>query len=629
MMFMPFTLRIGNRDDLSFEFGQAENLYICKEYNLTVHVDQVKYGDVTAQTITCTNNADEPLLITSLSSARMATEYGQIAECFNRWQAEGQWRFFDMNKVALAPSCAHDWDTCEYAIRSVGSWSTAARYPLSMVLTEKKAYFMEIEGANSWQMRHICTGGLDNPTYLLEASAADESLAWQFTLQPNQSYTTKRAVFGCVDGGFEEAVQALTAYKRTVSRANLETIPVVFNDYMNCLWGAPSDAKLMPLIDAAADVGAEIFCIDAGWYAEAGEWGSTQGDWIPANLRFGEKGLQGILDSIMAKGMKPGVWFELDKVVPTAKAHDIEDGLLTRRNEVIPYNFFDMRNENVRRHLKDRVAALYDMGVRYIKNDYNRSIGLGVDKYGDSLAEGLRKNSEAFLSLIDEIRAAHPDLIIENCASGGGRADNDTLRHFHLQSTSDQERYELYPSILIGSLAFLPPEKAGIWSYPYPVSFAENRLGSFPYNFINRFVDGRQTVFNMVSGMCGLMYLSGRIDLADEHNQALIKEGITFYKGMREHIKSAHPIFPNGTFSMYEKGFACVGLEAHDKESAYLAVWRIEGEESDAVINMSKYGYDTVVASYPTDARCHLIDGKLFVKLEDDLTACMMKLSRC
>lgn len=50
-----------------------------------------------------------------------------------------------------------------------------------------------------------------------------------------------------------------------------ELLRIIFNDYMNCLWGSPTTEKLLPLIDAAAEVGCEYFCIDAGWYAP-GEW---------------------------------------------------------------------------------------------------------------------------------------------------------------------------------------------------------------------------------------------------------------------------------------------------------------------------------------------------------------------
>jgi len=65
----------------------------------------------------------------------------------------------------------------------------------------------------------------------------------------------------------------LTKYRRTIRRSHEDNkkLPVIFNDYMNCLMGDPSAEKEIPLIDAAAKVGCEYYVIDAGWYAD-GEW---------------------------------------------------------------------------------------------------------------------------------------------------------------------------------------------------------------------------------------------------------------------------------------------------------------------------------------------------------------------
>ena len=57
---------------------------------------------------------------------------------------------------------------------------------------------------------------------------------------------------------------------------------MVFNDYMNTLMGDPTTAKLLPLIDAAAGAGAEVFCIDAGWYDNGTSWWDSVGEWQPS-----------------------------------------------------------------------------------------------------------------------------------------------------------------------------------------------------------------------------------------------------------------------------------------------------------------------------------------------------------
>ena len=71
---------------------------------------------------------------------------------------------------------------------------------------------------------------------------------------------------------------------------------------------ADTRKKLIPsFMDAAARVGPEYFVIDAGWFRTSGNWSADMGDWEPWDELFGEGGVQGILDEIVARGMKPGI----------------------------------------------------------------------------------------------------------------------------------------------------------------------------------------------------------------------------------------------------------------------------------------------------------------------------------
>ena len=58
------------------------------------------------------------------------------------------------------------------------------------------------------------------------------------------------------------------------------------------------------VIDAAAKIGAEIYCMDAGWYAD-GTWWETVGEWQVCESRF-PNGIKEVFDYIRKKGMKPG-----------------------------------------------------------------------------------------------------------------------------------------------------------------------------------------------------------------------------------------------------------------------------------------------------------------------------------
>lgn len=88
-----------------------------------------------------------------------------------------------------------------------------------------------------------------------------------------ETFLTVPVSVGTAAGGFDEAMGELTKYRRAIRRVNddNENLKVIFNDYMNCLFGDPTTEKEIPLIDKAAEAGCEYFCIDAGWYS-AGYW---------------------------------------------------------------------------------------------------------------------------------------------------------------------------------------------------------------------------------------------------------------------------------------------------------------------------------------------------------------------
>ena len=256
MKSVPFTVRAWTEEIPFHKTG--ENTYENDMYRLKVTVHTTAYPGTGAirQSNTIENCGTEPVVLSGFSSAFIRTCRGKIGVDRNRWQAEGQWNFFTPEQCGLVPATIHPWERETYTISSVGSWSTGVFYPLTIVLGEDGyAYYMEIEGAHNWQLTHMVTGSMTAPAFALEGTAAhEENGGWHYTLLPGESYTTEPAVFGRVQGGYEEVCAELVAYKRAVSLTHHknDTIPVVFNDYMNCLWGSPSDKKLLPLIDAAA-----------------------------------------------------------------------------------------------------------------------------------------------------------------------------------------------------------------------------------------------------------------------------------------------------------------------------------------------------------------------------------------
>ena len=255
----------------------------------------------------------------------------------------------------------------------------------------------------------------------------------------------------------------------------------------------------------------------------------------------------------------------------------------------------DFRNPAVRAHIRSVFDRLYRMGVRYVKNDYNQSVGVGIDTPGAPDRNGalaLGDHAAAVLSLVDEICTAYPDFIIESCCSGAMRSDFGAVRHFYLQSSSDQEDYLRTPSVITGLSACLPPERVGVWACPYPVAIDYRDSFRSSAEFTAGFADGRVTVHNMVSGLMGLMYLSGHIDCADEFNLSLMRQAADIYKRNRTITARAVPVFPAGTLRLSGRETFPYGLLDREGGKLLLAVWSTalpDGTPLQTQIDLSRY----------------------------------------
>ena len=346
------------------------------------------------------NVGDKDITLTQLSSLFIPTfgidgimnwdnkEKFKLHYCIQNWQGEGQWRSGSLEELGMYPTGFHN-ANLSIQFTSTGMFSTSRYLPLFIIedMETSQVWFVEIEHSSNW---HFALGYRGNAlegkgALFLYAGGADERrFDWSKTLKPGQSFESIPATVGCANGGFEEAVRELNK-KRRQYIPKFEKIPMVFNDYMNSISADPTIENLKPLIDKVSETGCEYFCIDAGWFGvrePAYQWGNELGDWEPSIDRFGEKGLQGILDHIKEKGMIPGLWLEMEVCGKDSKLTNKPDSwFLMRNGERIgkngPRQFLDFGNPEVRAYLHSKIDRLIDMGVGFFKNDYNNYPGLG------------------------------------------------------------------------------------------------------------------------------------------------------------------------------------------------------------------------------------------------------------
>lgn len=565
----------------------------------------------------------------------------RIHYCYNPWEAEGQWRTLSLAEAGVCQTSSHT-VPASFDLSSCGTWSTGRNLPMVLVedLETKEIWFAEMETSASWHLEIGVRKAGENwrGDLFMMAGAADERYTHFYkTLRPGESFASQPVVYGCAAGGFEQAVRKLTGYRRARKPKDpwsCQGTPLVYNDYMNTLWGDPMIQRLRPLAQKAAQAGAEVFCVDAGWFGMPGKsWGCGLGDWEPCDGRFGPEGFQGFVDYVRGLGMVPGFWLEIDACHEESKLYQKPDSwFLCRQGRRIGGGraLLDFRNPEVRAHIAGRIDALVAMGIGYFKNDFNQNSGVGADG-GECGLETLWENLDCYYAMLDQVRAKHPGLIIENCGSGAMRSDLAAHQHFHLQSTSDLETYTMYPAVISGLGANLLPEQMGIWSYPIPLLITQKKpeeaarlpLALTAPEYREAMADGEQTAFNMVNGLCGAMYLSGNLDGADEKNLALVREGCRVYKEIRKETHQGDPVWPTGRARINRQDFVTYGILSKDRRVLYLAVWRLEGAEDTLSIDLSPWAGPGCSASllYPAalggEEFCCNPSGRTFsVKLE-------------
>jgi alpha-galactosidase len=525
-----------------------------------------------------TNAGNAPVGIEFLSSAMLhglasPQKYDgelRIHLAANSWMSEGQWHTLRPWDMGFVENERTSWSEAQAG--SIGSWSTERYLPMAMAENTSLGliWFWQIEhnGSWHWEVSNVAARGNHADDVYAYLGGPDDlhSAAWK-SLKPGETYETVPVAIGCVRGGFADAVAALTRYRRAACekpRSNNLKCPVIFNDYMNCLWGDPTEAKELPMIRAAAKAGCEYFVIDAGWYADLHEdWSQTIGAWQPSASRW-PHGLKSVLDQIRQAGMVPGLWLEPEVAgAKSVLAQKPDSWFFVRHGKRVLKNsrfLLDFRNPEVRAYLDQVIARLVnDYGVGYIKMDYNVDSLQGTELNAESFGQGLLEHCRALLAWLDGILNRYPELTIENCGSGGGRMDYAMLSRLQLQSMTDQENYLKLPAILIGTSAAVLPEQLAIWSYPLAHS------------------DADQASFNMVTAMMCRIHQSGRLDSIAEQASAQVIEGIRVYKEiLRKHIPRAVPFYPLGTSDVTNSRMPLV-LGMRSPGQTLLAAWRVDG----------------------------------------------------
>lgn len=298
----------------------------------------------------------------------------------------------------------------------------------------------------------------------LQLQAGELFWPGEVRLGPGETYRTPSLYAAKSDRGLNGLSARFHPFVRDVimaGRLKDRRRPIHFNTW-EAVYFRHDLSELMALADLAAEVGAERFILDDGWFKGRSDDRRALGDWTADPVKYPD-GLAPLIEHVVARGLEFGLWVEPEMVNADSdllRAHP--DWILQAPGRRQPLgrgqHVLDLTRAEVAAHVFDAVDRLLrDHPIGYLKWDMNRD--LTHAQSGGRPAS--RRQVLAVYALIDRLRDAHPKLEIEACASGGGRADYEILRRTDRIWVSDCNDPIERQTIQRGFSLFFPPAIMG------------------------------------------------------------------------------------------------------------------------------------------------------------------------
>ncbi|HVG14063.1 MAG TPA: alpha-galactosidase [Chitinophagaceae bacterium] len=274
----------------------------------------------------------------------------------------------------------------------------------------------------------------------LKVRSGINPFASEYSLQPNETFTTPEFIFTYSANGKGQASRNLHRWARSyaVLDGNKPRMTLLNN------WEAThttfNEKRLVELFDEGKKLGIDLFLLDDGWFGNKYPRNDDKtglGDWQEDTSKL-PSGIGYLVKQAEAKGIKFGIWLEPEMVNPKSELYEKHPEWILKlpnrpenygRNQLV----LDLTNPKV----QDFVFSVVDdimtksPGVAFIKWDCNRSM---TNAYSPYLKE---KQSHLFIEytrclykVMERIRAKYPHLPIMLCAGGGGRTDYGALKYF-------------------------------------------------------------------------------------------------------------------------------------------------------------------------------------------------------
>ncbi|RFU87269.1 alpha-galactosidase [Streptomyces triticagri] len=373
--------------------------------------------------------------------------------------------------------------------------------------------------SGSWRITAVRDAG--GGPFTITGGAGHDGLTWR--LRPGETHRTPVFAGMFSRGGFGATSRGWHAYiAGHVLPVPDELRPVVYNSWEATGWDVTLEGQ-RALAERAAGLGVELFVVDDGWFRGRDSDRAGLGDWQPDPVHF-PQGLDPLVKEVRGHGMRFGLWVEPEMTNPDSDlCREHPDWVLhmphRRRTELRHQLVLDFARAEVSDWAfgwLDRLVATY--GIDFLKWDMNRPF-TEAGRPGDRDAERLwTEHTRGVYSVLDRLRRAHPELRVEGCAGGGGRADLGMLGRTDQTWISDNTDAGDRIAIQHGYSQIHPARTMSAWATDSPNPHTR-RTAPLAYRFH--------------IAMAGALGIGGDLSRWSEAELAEARELVALYKEIR------------------------------------------------------------------------------------------------
>lgn len=278
-------------------------------------------------------------------------------------------------------------------------------------------------------------------------------------------------------------------------------------------------------------MGGELFVMDDGWFGTKYPRVTDNcalGDWVVDTKKL-PNGIEGLLNDARKNQVKFGIWIEPEMTNTTSMLYEKHpdwvikapkrDAVLGRGGTQLVLDLSNPKVQDFVFGVVDNLLTKYP-DIAYIKWDANMAIMNHGSQYLSAADQShlYIAYHQGFAKVIDRIRAKYKDVVIQCCASGGGRANWGMLRGFDEFWVSDntdamQRIYMQYGT-----------------SYFFPAIAMASHISAVPNHTVFRTTSLKYRIDVAMSGRLG-MEIQPK-NMTDEE-KALCRKAISEYKEIR------------------------------------------------------------------------------------------------